>query len=71
MLDGHICLDEARLRSRSTDKMLTDDDGIVSSKISKVNLSIKGMTCASCVSTIEKSLMKKAGKGCHIKLCEC
>ena len=43
-----------------TDKIVTDNEG--SSQISKVNLSVKGMTCASCVSTIEKNLLKKKGK---------
>lgn len=52
--------DEARLRSKSTDVFLEDNEEN-SSHTSKVFIRVTGMTCASCVSIIEKGLMKKQG----------
>lgn len=52
--------DEKTPHSSSPDDVLKNN-AKNSSGVSKVNLNVKGMTCVSCVSTIEKSVGKKPG----------
>lgn len=48
--------------SKNTEK-LQSVEALMQEDLEKIYLHITGMTCASCVGSIEKGLMKKNGKG--------
>ena len=54
--------------SRNTET-LTSMESLREEDMEKIYLHITGMTCASCVGSIEKSLMKKKGILSHFQWC--
>jgi len=45
-----------------------EDGSVQVDNVSKLIVSINGMTCASCVATIEKNISKKPGWSCYVNV---